>query len=155
STSTIFTAALFLAAYVALATPPQQNTRKSIPKSTTSAVYPDDEAGVLIQGSEWSALEAEAPVEIKIKRALATALSDGLIPANVVAEYTGAHAETQISAKQPFICICHAPTLQTIPVLVRLHMKKDSRELNGGRVPAPGARIAQAKETDIVPTEIS
>jgi hypothetical protein len=39
-------------------------------------------------------------------------------------------------------------------VLVRLHPKKDSRELDAGKLPALGAKIAEAKQSDVVPTEV-
>jgi hypothetical protein len=37
---------------------------------------------------------------------------------------------------------------------VRLHPKKDSRELDAGRLPTLGAKIAEAKQSDMVPTEV-
>jgi hypothetical protein len=37
---------------------------------------------------------------------------------------------------------------------VRLHPKKDSRELDGGRLPVLGAKMAEARQSDLVPTEV-
>ncbi len=37
---------------------------------------------------------------------------------------------------------------------MRLHPKKDSRELDAGRLPAVGAKIAEAKQSDLVPAEV-
>jgi hypothetical protein len=39
-------------------------------------------------------------------------------------------------------------------VLVRLHPKKDSRELDGGKLPVIGAKVAEVKQSDLVPTKV-
>jgi hypothetical protein len=36
------------------------------------------------------------------------------------------------------------------PVIVKFHPKKDSRELDGGRLPVIGAKLAEAPENDLI-----
>ena len=52
------------------------------------------------------------------------------------------------------ICVCRTISLRAAPLLVKLHAKKGYRELYGGRLRLPGAKIAKATESDIVPTEL-
>jgi len=72
-----------------------------------------------------------------------------------IAEYSGQHAELQIETRRPVLSVCNFPSFPGGPVVVRLHPKKDLRELNAGRVPVLGAKIAEAKQSDVVPTEVS
>ncbi|HLZ12016.1 MAG TPA: hypothetical protein VKP58_05465 [Candidatus Acidoferrum sp.] len=59
----------------------------------------------------------------------------------------------QVSAQRPWICICHLDTPVAEILLVKLRVKKDSRELNGGRMPVPGAKVAEAEQNDVIPIE--
>jgi len=96
----------------------------------------------------------EFPSKVRTKRGLAGALTYGAVPAAVIAEYSGQHAELQIETRRPMFSICNVPLFPGAPVLVRLHPKKDFRELDGGKLPVLGAKIAEAKQSDLVPTEV-
>jgi len=106
------------------------------------------------RNSGWVDLLAEFPSKTRAKRALAASLTYGAVPAAVIAEYPGQHAKLQLQTRRPVLCICHLVSIPGAPVLVRLHPKKDSRELDGGRLPPLGAKIAEAKQSDLVPTEV-
>jgi hypothetical protein len=123
--------------------------------SNFPAEYPNDGASVLVEDSGWVDLSAEFPSKIRTKRGFASSLTYGAVPAAVVAEYPGQHAELQIQTRRPVFCICNAPSIPGGPVLVKLHLKKDSRELDGGKLPVLGAKIAEAKQADLVPTEVA
>jgi hypothetical protein len=131
--------------------------KPSTPSPTPSnfpAEYPDDGASVLVENSSWVALSQESPSKAHTKWGLAASLTYGAVPATIVAEYQGPHAKLQIETRRPVFCICQVPAIPGGPVLVRLHPKKDTRELNGGRLPFLGAKIAEAKRSDLVPTEV-
>jgi hypothetical protein len=121
--------------------------------------YPRDRAGVMIRGSHWVAIAAAMPSKTKAKRGLAASLSYGAVPAKLVAEYDGPHAEVQVAPGQPVICICHLISLPGEPALVRLHPKKASRELDGGRMTVlpivGGSKVADANQSDLVPVDLS
>ena len=121
--------------------------------SNFPAEYPNDGASVLVGNSRWVDLSEAFPSKIRTKRGLIGSLTYEAIPAAVIAEYQGQHAELQVETRRPVFCICNVPSIQGGPVLVKLHPKKDSRELDGGRVPVLGAKIAEAKHSDQVPTE--
>jgi hypothetical protein len=121
--------------------------------SNSPAEYPNDGASVLVDNSGWADLSEEFPSKIRTKRGFAGSLTYGIVPAVVIAEYSGQHAQLQIESRRPVFCICNVPSFPGGPVLVRLHTKKDSRELDGGRLPVLGAKIAEAKQSDRVPTE--
>jgi hypothetical protein len=135
--------------------------------STTSAAlqesvkadYPKDRAGILIQKLDWVTIEASMPTKTKAKRGLAASLSYGAVPANVVAEYAGLHAQVQIEPGQPVICICHLISLPGDPALVKLHPKKESRELDGGRMTVlpivGGSKTADANKSDLIAVDLS
>jgi len=40
-------------------------------------------------------------------------------------------------------------------MLVKLHTKKGYRELVGGRLPVPGAKVAKARRSDLIPLVVS
>jgi hypothetical protein len=121
--------------------------------SNFPAEYPNDGASVLVENSGWVDLSEEFPSNIRAKRGLLASLTYGVIPAAVIAEYQGQHAGLQIETRRPVFCICNVPSFPGGPVLVKLHLKKDLRELDGGRLPVLGAKIAEAKQSDQVPTE--
>ena len=128
------------------------STASPIP-SNFPAEYPNDGASVLVENSSWVDLSAEFPSKIRTKRGLAASLTYGVVPAAVIAEYAGQHAGLRFQTRRPVFCICNAPSIPGSPVLVKLHLKRDSRELDGGRLPILGAKIAEAKQSAQVPTE--
>lgn len=128
----------------------KQSTASPAP-SNFPAEYPNDGASVLVENSGWVDLSEEFPSNIRTKRGLVGSLTYGAIPASVIVEYQGQHAQLQIETRRPVFSICNVPSFG--PVLVKLHPKKDLRELDGGRLPVLGAKIAQAKQSDQVPTE--
>jgi len=96
---------------------------------------------------------------MRAARGIAASLSYGLVPAKVVAEYTGEHAPTQIETVRPILCICHMISLPGDPVLVRLHLKKGARELDGGKMivypVVGGSKMADANKSDLIPIDVS
>ncbi|MGD0547981.1 MAG: hypothetical protein ABR991_09190 [Terracidiphilus sp.] len=118
-----------------------------------------DQAGVLIQSDQWTAVANQNPAKTRIGRGIAASLSYGLVPTKIVAEYVGEHALTQVETAQPIICICHFMSLPGDPVLVRLHPKKGLRELDGGRMivypVVGGSKMADANKSDLVPVDVS
>lgn len=64
------------------------------------------------------------------------------------------HARVQIEPGWPVICICHVLSLPGNPALVRLHPKKNFRDLYGGNLHI-GAKLERAEKDDLVPTTIS
>jgi hypothetical protein len=125
----------------------------SLTRTNFPAEYPDDGASVLVENSGWADLSEEFPSNIRTKRGLVGSLTYGAIPAAVIVEYQGQHVQLQIETRRPVFCICNVPSFPGGPALVKLHPKKDLRELDGGRLPVLGAKIAQAKQSDQVPTE--
>jgi len=126
------------------------------PSQATSfaADYPADQSGIFIQSASWIAIPNAMPAKTRAARGLAASLSYGAIPAKVVAEYAGEHAFAQVSARQMVICICHVLSLPGEPVIVRLHPKKDSRELDGGKMivypVVGGSKMADANKSDLI-----
>lgn len=124
-----------------------------------TADYPRDRPGVFIQNVDWLSISAAMPSKTKAKRGWAASLSYGAVPATVVAEYAGLHAQVQIALEQPVICLCHLLSLPGDPVLVKLHPKKESRELDGGRMTVlpivGGSKMADANKSDLIPVDVS
>ncbi len=58
----------------------------------------------------------------------------------------------KVELSQPVICICHVVSLPGNPVMVRLHHKKDFRELDAGKLHIR-AKIAQADAADVIPAQ--
>lgn len=114
------------------------------PKLT--ADYPRNPPGVLIQGSAWMPITPAAPFKTHTKHAAASFFSDGVVPAAIVADYEGPHAAVEVEPGQPMICICHIIGMPGNPVLVKLHPKKQFRELDGGNLPIFGSKVAEAKK---------
>lgn len=132
---------------------PAQDSKGDSPSA--SVAYPHDQAGILIKDLDWISIPQTMPTKSKAKHGLAASLSYGAVPAAIVAEYAGSKAATQIADQQPTICICHLLSLPGQPLLVRLRVKKEIRELDGGRLPILGAKLAEAKESDMVPIDVS
>lgn len=125
----------------------------SIPPSSFTTEYPED-TGVLIENSGWIEVPDETPSDSRVKRAIVHAFTYGAAPAKAVSIYDGARAQVRIRPSQPVLCICHTPSLHGAPVLVKLHPKKASRELDGGRLPPIGAKIVQAADNDLVAVDV-
>ena len=124
-----------------------------------TADYPMDRAGVLIQSGQWTVVANQNPAKTRTAHGIAASLSYGIVPAKVVAEYDGEHAQAQVETVQPILCICHIISLPGDPVLVRLHPKKGSRELDGGRMivypVVGGSKMADANKSDLIPADVS
>src|SRR5579859_7765326 len=127
--------------------------------SELTADYPTDRAGVLIENGQWVAVTNQNPSKTKVGHGIAASLTYGAVPAKIVAEYEGEHASTQVENAQPILCLCHFSSIPGNPVLVRLHAKKGSRELDGGRMtvyPIVGnSKMADANKSDLIPVDVS
>jgi hypothetical protein len=135
-----------------------QEQTKAAPASAATD-YPQRSAGVFLLDSDWKALPSAMPIKTKTKRGIAASLSYGAVPAEVVSEYDSVHAQIQIHSPQPTICICRIISLPGDPVLVRLHPKKNARELDGGRMfvrPIVGStKDVDAKQSDLLVVDVS
>ena len=125
---------------------------------TTSPVvtadYPSRSVGVLILKSDWLPLASEPPLRTRFKHGFAPALTMGVAPATMVAEYEGSHAIIQVGTGRPILCVCRVISLPGRPTLVRLHPKKNVRELDAGKLHL-GAKTAEAQTGDIIAVNIS
>jgi hypothetical protein len=130
-----------------------------IPNSTFTADYPADRAGIFVQISSWQEMKDEMPSKTKARHSIAASLSYGAVPAKLVAEYEGNHAQTQLQGGQLMICICQLLSLPGDPVIVRLHPKTHSRELDGGKMivypVVGGSKTATANKTDLIAVDIA
>ncbi len=129
------------------------------PSSVFPSTYPADHAGVFVQTPDWAEIAGVAPSRTKAKHGIAASLSYGVVPATVVAEYEGAHASIQMKSGQPFFCLCHLLSLPGDRVIVRLHQKKNFRELDGGKMivypVVGGSKQADANQSDLTAVSIS
>jgi hypothetical protein len=123
--------------------------------STPAADYPDDRAGVLIHGSDWTVLDSTMPSKTRAKGAIAQSLSYGAVRGTVVADYNGEHAAVQVKPGRVVICVCRVSSLPADPIIVKLHPQKGVRELDGGKLPILGGKIADASKNDLVPVDVS
>lgn len=119
-----------------------------------TADYPSRTTGVLILGSDWLPLASEAPLKTRFKHGFAPALTMGVAPAAIVTDYEGLHATVQIEPGRPILCVCHVLSVPGRPALVKLHPKKDVRELDGGKLHL-GAKVAEAQASDLIAVNIS
>lgn len=146
-----------LTAFMPLSVLNAQN-KDSEPISVASADYPMDRPGIFVRDLKWVEIPNQSPAKTKVGRGFAASLSYGAIPAKLIAEYAGDHARTHVSSAQPVLCICHLIGLPGDPVLVRLHPKKDSRELDGGSMvvyPVVGnSKQIDAKKSDLIPVGV-
>jgi hypothetical protein len=121
--------------------------------------YPNNRAGILIGEKQWAEIANQMPFKTKVAHGLAASLSYGLAPAKIVAEYQGERSSTRVVESQPILCVCHFSSIPGSPVLVKLHAKKDSRELDGGRMTVypivGGSKLADANKTDLIAAEVS
>lgn len=116
--------------------------------------YPKEDYGILIDSSGWTEILPDPPAKSHVKRAIAASLTYGAIPSRLMAEYDGPHADVQLLSGRPILCVCHVPRVLDPPVLVRLHTKKNSRELDGGRI-ILGGKIGEATKRDLIEVEVS
>jgi len=118
--------------------------------------YPADKAGTFLRGStaEWEPITDQAPSKAKTAHGFADTYSYGTVSTMIVADYDGEHATIQVDTGEPTICICNKASLLGQPVIVRLHVKKAVRELDGRRtILSPGvggSKIADPDKTDII-----
>ena len=121
--------------------------------------YPMNRPGIFIQTPAWAEVPNETPAKTRAARGIAASFSYGIVPAKVVADYAGDHASTQAGLGQPVLCICHIVSLPGQPVIVRLHAKKDMRELDGGKMivypVVGGAKMADANKSDLFPVDVA
>jgi hypothetical protein len=120
-----------------------------------TADYPKDQTGVLVENSDWADVPQAFPSKTHVKRGIAASFTYGAVPAVVVAEYEGLHAQVQLPPGRPVLCICHVFSLPGAPTLVRLHPKKNFRELDGGRLPVLGSKISEATKNDLIAVDVS
>jgi hypothetical protein len=127
--------------------------------SEFTADYPTDRFGILIQDSSWSEIASQVPAKTRAAHGFAASLSYGLVPVKIVAEYQGTHAAVSVGAGRPILCICHMMSLPGEPVIVQLHVKKGSRELDGGKMVVypvvGGSKMADANQSDLIPVDQS
>lgn len=140
---------IFLA-FAAPQDPPSTGSAQSNASATVDVAVPDDAVGVLIRGDDWTSISQSIPSKGKIRRGLAAAFSYRLVPASIATEFPGRHAPVQVSAPRPWICICNLASPVTEIFLVKLRVKKASRELNGGQMPVIGAKLAEVEENDTI-----
>ncbi len=125
------------------------------PDSTTvTAEYPRDRVGVLILTVDWVSVPSQAPVKSHLKHGLAPTFTYGIAPATAVSDYDGLHAQVEVPPGQPVICICHVLSLPGDPVIVRLHPKKNLRELDGGNLHIRG-KVEEAEKNDLLPVNVT
>jgi hypothetical protein len=112
-------------------------------------------AGVLIQGSDWAAIDAASPAKLRAKGGIAQSLSYGAVRGTAVADYAGEHAAVQIKPGRVIICVCRLISIPGDPVIVRLHRQKGMRELDGGKLAILGAKMADASKNDLIPVDVT
>jgi len=122
---------------------------------SSAADYPKGRAGVLIEASDWTPLDAVMPSKTRAKGGIAQSLSYGAVRGTMRADYNGEHAAVQIKPGPVSICICRIASIPADPVIVKLHPQKGMRELDGGKLPIMGGKTAEAGKTDLVRVEVS
>jgi hypothetical protein len=123
--------------------------------STSTPDYPEDRAGVLIHSSDWTAIDSTMPSKTRAKGAIAQSLSYGAVRGTIVADYSGEHAAVQVKPGRVLICVCRISSLPADPIIVRLHPQKGMRELDGGKLPILGGKMADASKNDLIPVDVS
>jgi len=133
----ILVSAFLLIAFSVLPVLHAQNQPVPAKSESLAADYPANRAGIFIQSSQWLLVSGQTPVKTRTSRGIAASFSYGLVPAK----------------------ICHILSLPGDPVLVRLHPKKLSRELDGGRMivypVVGGSKMADANKSDLIPVDVS
>ncbi|MGB6198254.1 MAG: hypothetical protein WBF35_01780 [Candidatus Acidiferrales bacterium] len=134
----------------------QGSTAPNSPAATVQTPdYSSNPPGVLIMDSGWQLIDGIYPSKSHVKNGLADSVSYGAVPAKMVSDYPGVHAAVQIQAAQPWICICHIISLPGGPAIVRLHSKKDLRQLDAGNLRVLQVKLEQADKSDLIPTDIT
>lgn len=155
----LLTTLLVISLCVTASAQTESSARSAIANSGFTADYPADRAGILVQTSSWEEIKDEMPTKTKAKHGIAASLSYGAVPAKLISEYEGDHAQTQLQAGQLMICICHLLSLPGDPVIVRLHPKKKSRELDSGKMivypVVGGSKTVDASKTDLIAVDIA
>jgi hypothetical protein len=124
--------------------------------SNLTADYPDRDTGVLIQGADWVAISAVTPAKVRAKNGIAASFSYGAVRAVVEADYSGEHAAVEVAPGQPTICVCRFGSIPGDPLLVKLHtQRRGMRELDGGKLPIIGGKVAEADKNDAVAINLS
>lgn len=126
----------------------------STQKSHSTSDYLIDQSGILIKGTEWFEVPQVVPMKAHMKHGVAHAFTYGAVPAKAVMEYDGEHAEAVLSTGHPLICICYVDRIPGQPVLIRLHAKKNSRELVSSTA-VIGVSINEASKGDLVEIAVS
>lgn len=144
---------LFLALLVSIPALGQQAPDSS-PANNTSGSYPSSAPGVYIQDAAgWHLLTQNTSYKVKVKHGFLSGLTYGAVAAPMIVDYSGAQAAVQIHATRPRICVHHILTPGDT-LLVHLHQKKHSRELDSGSLralPFVGAtRQAQADASSLI-----
>jgi hypothetical protein len=128
-------------------------------RSPSLPSYPTDLVGILVQNPDWTEISGASPAKTKTKHGIAASLSYGVVPATIIAEYTGLHAQTQVKPRQPTFCLCHLISLPGDPIIVRLHPRKETRELDGGNMIVypivGGSKQADANKSDLIAVDVS
>jgi len=151
------TITLSISLAVSVFTAAQNKTTQDSAPSTPVVInsdYPNYSSGILIRGSDWISIPAEAPAKSHLKHGLAPTFTYGIASAQAASDYQGEHAAITVEPGRPVICICHVLSLPGDPALVILHPKKDFRELDTGKLHVRG-KIAQAEAADLVPADVS
>lgn len=118
--------------------------------------YPDNRPGVLIHGADWAALDSTMPAKTRAKNGIAQSLSYGAVRGTIVADYAGEHAAVQVKPGRVVICVCRLLSIPGDPVIVKLHPQKGGmRELDGGKLPILGGKMADASKNDLIPVTVS
>lgn len=134
-----------------------QNNQDATPfqSSASEVEYPRDDNGILIYSAGWTEILPDLPAKSHVKRAIAASLTYGAIPARLVAEYDGLHADVQLLPGRPILCVCNVPEVSVPPVLVQLHPKRNFRQLDGGRIPMLRGKIGEATKSDFIEIDVS
>lgn len=147
--------AVFFSAFLLIAPVYSQQT------NGTSSIdsCPNDQPGIYVKDATgWQKLAPIQPAKMKAKHAFLSSMSYGAVAAPMVVEYAEAHAQIQIHAMRPFVCVSHV-MFSGSPLLVRLEVKKKTRELDSGSVRAipfaNDSRQGQASANSVVPTTTS
>lgn len=126
--------------------------------SSLASEIPMDRAGVMLHDTAWQDVRSQYPAKTRMPHSIAASLSYGVVPAKLVADYEGEHAATQTSNLQPTICVCHFASIPGQPVIVRLHIRKSMRELDGGKMIVypivGGSKMTEAQKTDLVQVDV-
>ena len=97
---------------------------------------PSQPPGVYIEDARgWTPLSAATPSKMKAKHAFLSSVTEGAVAAPVIVEYANPHAAVAAHRARPTICVSHLTTTAP-PMLVRLDVKKKTRELDSGTVRA-------------------